>query len=73
MESTMNKTITDFKTLSDNELIHIEGSWSWKGAVGGAVTGGIVAGIPGLITGPFDAPEIAFGAANGFMAGGMGK
>lgn len=73
MASIMNKSMINFRTLSDKELVTIEGSWSWRGAAGGAVTGGLIAGIPGLITGPFDVPEIAFGAANGFMAGGMGN
>lgn len=62
-----------FTQLSNKQLMNVEGSWSWRGALGGMVSGGGIAAIPGLITGPMDPNAIGMGASAGFIKGGMGN
>lgn len=62
-----------FTQLNDEQLMDVEGSWSWRGSIGGMVSGGGIAAIPGLITGPMDPIAIAMGAGAGFIKGGMGN
>lgn len=58
-----------FEMLESNEMMEIDGGFTWKGFLGAVVAGGVTGALGGVATGGVGAVP---GAAGGALLGGIG-